>query len=58
MASQPELKGGEFQSISRMVGWGAWGPPPMVLLTRGTADLALECDLVIREEEGYKVEIA
>ena len=58
MASQPELKGGEFQPISHMVGLGAWGPPPVFLLTRGTADLALECDLVIREEEGYKVEIA
>lgn len=58
MASQPELNGGEFQPISHMVGLGAWGPPLVFLLTRGTADLALECDLVIREEEGYKVEIA
>ena len=58
MASQSDLKGGEFPPISHMVGLGAWGPLLVFLLIRGTADLAFECDLVIREEEGCKVEIA
>lgn len=58
MASQSELKGDDFQPISHMVGLGAWGPPLVFLLTQGTADLALECDLVFREEEGCRVEIA
>lgn len=58
MASQSELKGGEFQPFSHMVGLGAWGPLLVFLLTQGNADLALKCDLVIREEEGCTVEIA
>lgn len=37
-----------------MVGQGARGPPAMFCPALGTEDLVLECDLVIRREEGYR----